>query len=209
MIPAIMLPSGHIACLECDLLLPTPVLAEGERAACPRCGHQLASHPRDGLDRSLAFAMGAAVFLVIGCMFPLMSMKAGGFENAMTLPQSALELYYNGRTTLALLVAAFIILVPAVLLGSILALLVPLTRGRNAPWLVPAGRLIFTLSPWSMVEVFVIGVIVSLVKLAAMATIVLGISFWSYVAFSLSLTAALSSLDRFYVWGAVEQVSSG
>ena len=56
---------------------------------------------------------------------------------------------------------------------------------------------------------FVIGVIVSLVKLAAMATIVLGISFWSYVAFSLSLTAALSSLDRFYVWSAVEQVSSG
>jgi paraquat-inducible protein A len=158
--------------------------------------------------RSLAFAMGAAVFLVIGCMFPFMSMKAGGFENSMTLPQTALELYNNGRTTLALLVAGFILLVPAVLLGSILVLLVPLIRGRNAPWLVPAGRLIFTLSPWSMVEVFVIGVIVSLVKLAAMATIVLGISFWSYVAFSLSLTAALSSLDRSYVWGAVEQVSS-
>lgn len=200
--------SAQIACLECDLLLPTPILAEGERASCPRCGRQLASHPRDGLMRSLAFAMGAAVFLVIACMFPFMSMKAGGFENAMTLPQTALELYYNGRTALALLVAGFILLVPAAVLGSILVLLVPLIRGRNAPWLVPAGRLIFSLSPWSMVEVFVIGVIVSLVKLAAMATIVLGISFWSYVAFSLSLTAALSSLDRSYVWGAVEQVSS-
>ena len=159
--------------------------------------------------RSLAFAMGASIFLVIALLFPFMSMKAGGFENSMTLPQSALELYYNGRTALALLVAAFIILVPAVLLCSILAVLVPLIRGRNAPWLVPAGRAIFALSPWSMVEVFVIGVIVSLVKLAAMATIVLGISFWSYVAFSLSLTATLSSLSRMYVWNAIEQVSSG
>jgi paraquat-inducible protein A len=167
------------------------------------------ARPRDGLERSLAFALAASALLAAACAFPFLSMKAGGLENAMTLPESALELYRNGRELLALLVLAFIMLVPALLLGALLALLVPLVRGRSAPWLVPAGRLVFALGPWSMVEVFVIGVIVSLVKLGAMATIVLGISFWSYAAFAVCLIAALSSLDRAYLWDAIEGASGG
>ena len=96
-------------------------------------------------------------------------------------------------------------LVPATLLASLLALLVPLVTGRSARWLVPAARLVFSLSSWSMVEVFVIGVIVSLVKLGAMATIVLGISFWSYTVFTVCFVAALASLDRAYLWDLIEE----
>ncbi len=199
--------SGRIACLECDLVLPMPELDEGQRANCPRCGHTLTSRPLDGFQRSLAFTLAAAVFLVAACMFPFLSMKAGGLENAITLLQSAREIYENGQPVVAVLVGAFILVIPAAMLLGVLALLIPLLQGRNAPWLVASGRLVFGLSPWSMVEVFVIGVIVSLVKLASMATMVLGISFWSYVAFSICLTAAVSSLDRMYVWDSIERVS--
>jgi paraquat-inducible protein A len=58
-----------------------------------------------------------------------------------------------------------------------------------------------------MVEVFVIGVIVSLVKIGHMATVVLGLSFWSYVAFSVCFTAAMASLDRLEVWREIEGYS--
>ncbi len=200
--------SGRIACLECDLVLPMPELDEGQRANCPRCGHTLTSRPLDGFQRSLAFTFAAGAFLVSACMFPFLAMKAGGLENAITLPQSAIEIYENGRPVVAMLVGAFILVIPAAVLLSVMALLIPLLQERNAPWLVAAGRLVFGLSPWSMVEVFVIGVIVSLVKLASMATVVLGISFWSYVAFSICLTAAVSSLDRMYVWDSIERVST-
>ena len=149
------------------------------------------------------------MFLAIALAFPFLSMKAGGLENVMTLPQSALDLYRHGRQILGVLVLGFIIVLPAVMIGAVLAILVPLVRRQHAAWLVPAGRLVFALAPWSMAEVFVIGVIVSLVKLASMADIILGISFWSYVAFSICFTAAISSLDRMYVWDAVEQVTSG
>ncbi len=200
--------SGRIACLECDLVLPMPELGEGQRANCPRCGHTLTSRPLDGFQRSLAFTLAAAVFLAAACMFPFLAMKAGGLENAITLIESALEIYENGQPVVALLVGAFILVIPAAVLLGMLALLIPLLQGRNAPWLVASGRLVFGLSPWSMVEVFVIGVIVSLVKLAAMASITLGISFWSYAAFTVCLTAALASLDRAYVWDAIERVGS-
>ncbi len=199
--------SGHIACLECDLVLPMPELDEGQRANCPRCGHTLTSRPLDGFQRSLAFTLAASVFLMAPCMFPFLTMKAGGLENAITLLQSAGEIYENGQPVVAVLVGAFILVIPAAVLLGMLMLLVPLLQGRNAAWLVASGRLVFGLSPWSMVEVFVIGVIVSLVKLASMATMVLGISFWSYVAFSICMIAAVSSLDRMTVWDSIERVS--
>jgi paraquat-inducible protein A len=59
-----------------------------------------------------------------------------------------------------------------------------------------------------MVEVFVIGVLVSLVKIGAMATVILGISFWSYVGFAICFTATLSSLDRFQMWREIEASAS-
>ena len=51
-----------------------------------------------------------------------------------------------------------------------------------------------------------IGVIVSLVKIAAMATVVLGIAFWAYAAFSICFTLAVVSLDRFQCWEMIESM---
>jgi paraquat-inducible protein A len=200
-------PAAQIACIECDLLLPAPSLAEGERAACPRCRRILMACPKDGFARILAFGSSAVLFLVFSLMFPFLGMRVGGFENQMTLGQAPLELYRNHQQILSFLVLSFILVVPTFIVGAVLAVAAPLARGRSAPWLVGAGRLVFTLGPWSMVEVFVIGVIVSLVKLMAMASIILGISFWCYVAFSVCLTAALSNFDKAWVWDSIERVS--
>jgi len=197
------------ACLQCDLLLPRPAVAPGERAACPRCGAHLSAVPRDGLLRSFAFCLSAVVLLGLAVSFPFLSMKVGGMKNVMTLPQSALELYRHGMVVLSFLVAASILLIPTAILVLVLALVGQIMRGRPAPWLAPVARVIFGLGTWSMVEVFVIGVIVSLVKLASMADVVLEISFWSYAAFGICLTATLSSLDRDYIWREIERTQAG
>jgi paraquat-inducible protein A len=56
--------------------------------------------------------------------------------------------------------------------------------------------------------VFIIGVIVSLVKIAAMATIELGISFWAYVGFAICFTLAIANLDRFQCWERIEALQT-
>ncbi|MEZ5501490.1 MAG: paraquat-inducible protein A [Halioglobus sp.] len=66
----------------------------------------------------------------------------------------------------------------------------------------------FLTQNWSMVEVFIIGVIVSLVKIAAMATVVVGISFWAYAAFTVCFTLAVSSLDRYQCWERIEALGA-
>jgi paraquat-inducible protein A len=194
----------RIACHECDLLITVDGLHEGERANCPRCGHTLATHTPDGLTRSLAFALAAAMLLLASNLFPFLSLRASGLEQVMTLPRSAYELYLDGYLTIAILVMGPIIGIPALMLGTLVALLVPLKQERPAPWLVPAARFLFFLNPWSMVEVFVIGVLVSLVKIGAMATVILGISFWSYAIFALCFIASLTNLDRVFLWRRIE-----
>lgn len=196
--------SERIACFECDLLITLGDLAEGERASCPRCGHHVTARARDGMTRSLALALAAILLLIMSNAFPFLALEASGLEAVMTLPRSALELHQAGYTTVAFLVMGPIIAVPALMLATIVALVVPLRAGRPSPWLIPAGRFLFWLGPWSMVEVFVIGVLVSLVKIGAMATVVLGISFWSYVAFAVTFTATLASLDRVQMWREIE-----
>lgn len=198
----------RLACIQCDLLVTLGELREGERAVCPRCGNLLTSRPPDGLTRSLAFGLAAALLLVMANSFPFLSLEASGLESVMTLPRASWEIYLDGYGAMAALVMGVIVVVPALMLGLLVALLTSLRRVRGAPWLVSAGRLLFWLTPWSMAEVFVIGTIVSLVKIGHMATVVLGVSFWSYVAFAVCFTAAMSSLDRLEVWSEIERCSA-
>jgi paraquat-inducible protein A len=166
------------------------------------------SRTTGGLERSLAFALAALVLLALANAFPFLAFKASGLESVMTLPNTAVALSSGGYTPLAVLVLGLIIAIPALILGIIVVLVVPLLGRRGPPWLVPAGRALFLLHSWSMVEVFVIGVIVSLVKIGQMATVVLGISFWSYVGFGVCFVAALSSLDRLELWREIERCTA-
>lgn len=196
------------ACIECDLLITIGEIEGGHRAECPRCGHVLTSAFVDGLTRPLAFAIAAAVLLLLANSFPFLALKSQGLEQVMTLPRTAVELYRDDYVVLAVFVLGPIVAVPALMLAALISLLVFVRGRRGAAWMVPTGRFLFVLSPWSMVEVFVIGVLVSLVKIAGMASVVLGISFWAYVAFSVCFTAAFSSLDRLELWREIEACTS-
>jgi paraquat-inducible protein A len=195
---------SQTACQECDLLIAVPDIRDGERADCPRCGTVITQRPRQGTQRALAFSLAACVFLAISMSYPFLSFSRSGIENVMTLPEAALVIYDERSPALAVIIFMAIIGAPAMLLAALLALTAPLVLKRTAPWLPRAGKLVFTLSEWSMAEVFIIGAIVSLVKIAKLATVVLGLAFWAYIIFTLCLTAALSGLDRFQVWRAIE-----
>lgn len=195
-----------LACPSCDLLFDITKLRDGETASCSRCGHFLTKYRVDELDRVLAFASSALILLAIACSYPFMSLKAGGLESMMTLPQTASNLWGYGMPFLAFLVAAFIIFIPALIVALILVLVGALISERHYYWLRPVGRLIYTLQNWSMVEVFFIGVLVSLVKVGHLATVVMGVSFWAYAAFSLCFILTLSGLDRAQYWRRIEML---
>ena len=196
----------QIACHECDLLLDLPTIQEGQRAYCPRCNHLLCSNPRDGIDRAIAFSVSGIAFLLLANIFPFLSFHANGREQVMTLIQSSFALYNDGNELLAAFILMFIIIAPALLLGCIIWVLVPLQfygkRALGAYWL---SHLIFQASPWSMAEIFLIGILVSLTKIASLATVVLGISFWGYIGFTVCFTVTMANLDKHHYWNALDE----
>lgn len=191
----------QLTCPDCDLIVEFAPLRAKQRAFCPRCGHLLTHRGFRALERSTAFALAGLLFLILANVYPFLSFSVSGQEQVMTLLQSSQELFRNGSKLLSLFVLAFIIIIPTLIIISLLLVLIPILTKRQPVigqrlW----ARFIFTLGPWSMVEVFILGVLASLTKIASMATIVLGISFWAYCAFTLCFLISLSALDRYQFW---------
>ena len=200
--------SGEIACHGCDLLVSVATLKHGESASCPRCGGFLTRYRRDAYSRVLAFTTAGLILLILANSYMFLSFSASGLDSVMTLAQTPGALWEHGMPEVAALVAAFIIVIPAAILLMLLILCLALNQGRYYPWLIPVAKGIFLGQNWAMVEVFIIGVIVSLVKIAAMATVVLGISFWAYAGFSICFTLAVAGLDRYQCWEKIEALGA-
>ena len=196
----------QIACHECDLLLSLPDIDEGKRATCPRCKCQLTVNPRNGYEKALVFSITGLIFFVMANTFPFLSFKAQGLGQVMTLMQSCIDLYNYGETILALFVFIFIIFVPALLLFCFIWILLPVVfKGSFSQDSILISRVIFHITPWSMAEVFLIGILVSMVKIAGLATVTFGISFWAYIGFVLCLTVARANLDMHHFWETLEK----
>ena len=194
-----------LVCHDCDALLARPKLHEGEKAICPRCVGVIVSRGRNSLQRTAAFAMASAVLFVVANSFPFLTMRAGFRESQMLLWQSATGLGAGGYPSLAVAVWIFIIAAPVLLIGGLLYIVMPLLWGRRLPGAIPLCRWVFRARRWDMTEVFLLGVLVSLLKLGNLATLTLGTSFWAFVALIICLTAAMTSLHPRELWERIEE----
>jgi paraquat-inducible protein A len=185
------------------------VLKPGERAKCARCGYVLSVCFEDPYARAGSYSVAALVVLAIAFSFPFLSIAAAGVTSSMTLVQTVVYLARYGADGIAILVSIFVIAVPVVMLVFIILLAFTLRASRFPSWLLSPTRWLFHLNAWAMVEVFAIGVIVSLVKLAAMAKVSLGPAFWAYLAFTVLFLLAFASMDRLAVWRDIERFRDG
>lgn len=189
-----------MACHDCDALVETPDLQPGQKVVCPRCTALLFSFQHNSLHRTAAFAMAAAVLFVVSNLFPFMTLQAGFRESEMHLWQSVSGLGAQGYPYLAGAVAVFILAAPAVVIGGMLYVMLPLINDRRLPGAIPLGRWMHRARRWNMAEVFLVGVLVSLMKLGNLATLTLGTSFWAYVGLIICLTAAIASIHPRELW---------
>ena len=197
--------NSHIACHECDLLYELPPIPEGGMAKCSRCGAVLQRHKRNSLDRTLAWAIAGLILFALANTYPFLALKSEGLVRETTLITGVEQLYKQDMRSVAVLVFLTSILFPFIQLAGILYLLLPL-KFKRLPWWKPAlvFRFIRTIQPWSMMEVFMIGILVSAVKLAKMASIIPGLALYSFVILIFVLAAVTASLDPHLVWDRLE-----
>ena len=197
-------PPSLVACPDCDLLnrLAGPATAT---LLCARCGAVLRRHRPDSIDRTLALVVAALLLFALANAFPFLAMQTGGLVQETTLLSGVHELWRQDLRLLAALVFCTCVLVPAAQLAGLLTILLPLRLGRRPP---PGAarilRLVQAAAPWGMMEVFMLGILVALVKLGHMATIVPGVSVFSFAALIVVMAAALSTLDPALVWARLD-----
>ncbi len=192
------------ACHDCDLLFPKPRLRKGERALCPRCGALLFELKGNSLDHSLALALTSLVLFVLANVNTLLTMKIGGRIQTGAIISGVKELYDQGFWEIAFLVFVVSILAPLLKILCIFYVLVPLKLDFRLPYATRVFRLFETLHPWAMTEVYMLGILVAVVKLADLASIEPGIALYSFAALILSMAATDASLENHEIWEQLE-----
>ncbi|MFY0990207.1 PqiA/YebS family transporter subunit [Halomonas sp. C05BenzN] len=188
------------ACHECDWLVALPPLRPGEKADCPRCGHTLVKRHYRPAQRSMALALAALLALAMAVSFPFVSFTVGGIGNRIELSQTATTLIGFHQPVVAIAVILTIIVLPAVYLLGVIWLQLGLLRDAALPASRSIARSLAHLNPWMMADVFIIGALVSLIKVAGMAQVELGMSFWAFCVFALLLLVTTQSIDSDWMW---------
>ena len=196
-------PDTIIACRECDFLQREVTPPLHGAALCARCGAELFRNKPESLDHTLAFLSAAAVFFAIANAFPLLSLDAQGVSTMTTLYGASHALFISGDAALAVLVFITTILFPGLEIAAMLYLLANLRAGRVPLALAPAFRLVEAVKPWGMISVFVLGTLVSLVKLHNIASVVPGLALYSLGALILMLTASEAAFEPRELWARV------
>lgn len=201
MIPNVAVTNTILACPTCGLLheyLPAPV---GFRAQCQRCHRKLYFPRRKALARIGALAMTEAILMIVAIFFPFLSIDAGGSSHQSSIFETALAFSQGLLMPLSALVLVLIILLPLMRVAGLIYVLRPLSKR-----LPPAryARLVFrfveTTQPWSMVEIYVVGAVVALIKVVGIAVVTFGPAFWAFAALVVILTFKDNMMCYWTVW---------
>lgn len=180
-----------------------------QRVVCPCCEANLCEHKPNPVQRATAFSLAALAFYFVAHFFPFLSLEVGAQSNEISLFRSAGALNDFGNPGLAFVVAVFIIAAPAALIGGSLYVLLPLLWGHALPGAKVVCRWVYDAGPWNMIEVFMLGILVSMLKLTKIATVHLGVSFWAFALLIVCLTASFGAIERLELWRRLEHAVGG
>ncbi len=188
------------ACIECDLVVEMPALRPGESARCPRCNHRLQKRQKAPLQEAAATCVAALVMLGASLPFTFVSFVGSGASNEIEFSDTSLSLVGTSQPLLALIVGLAIFVLPSLYLFAVAYLHFGLLASRSLPGGRRLVRVIRSVEPWMMADVFLVGALVSLIKLAGMADVAFGPSFWAFCAFVLLLTRTTTSVNYDALW---------
>jgi len=197
------------ACPECDLLVRRDQLSFGHKAKCPRCGCTLYHAKSNTVENSLALAIAGLILFLPAISFPILTLTFFGNAKEDTIVSGVYALYDTGFAGIAALV----------LLGSVVGPLVRLIlvcyvsgclQMRYYPLrLVQYFRWYHRFDEWRMLDVYLLGILVAMVKLADLGEVTVGIGLYSFIALLLVNIMISVAVDEDHFWNRIEQGQGG
>ncbi len=194
-----------VCCHECDELSYISDPEKSGRFECPNCGHLLLRHRTGLVEKMYALSLAALILLLVTNYFPFLSFHVAGNTSHTNFFTSAIYLFEDQQFLLAIAVLMTTIIVPLIRIVLILALFAPLYYGhlpRYAPFVL---RALYHSLPWGMIDVLLVGVFVSMVKLVKMGTVIPGISLWSFMALVFVIAAMQVVYNPHPIWERIDE----
>ena len=191
-------------CHFCDTLHQAEPLPEGTAALCKCCGAVLYQNRPASLARATAFSVTALILMVVVHQFPFLTMDAASLRTTLNITSAAMALFHQGSPLLGLALVLFTIVAPIWIAGGLIYVCGPLMFGRVAPGAYFVARWLQKTEHWNMIEVFLLGVLVSLLKLAKVADVHFGMGFWAFSLLMLCMAGAVAGIDRDELWDRLE-----
>ncbi|WP_257274783.1 MULTISPECIES: paraquat-inducible protein A [unclassified Endozoicomonas] len=193
---------GIKLCLDCHKVCQ----AEDDR--CPRCGSKVRLRKKDSLSRSWALTLTAGLLYIPANMLPIMTVSRFGRSKPDTIMSGVIELVHHGMAPIALLVFTASILVPLMkLLGMVWLLVCVHTRRMNPGRQTVLYRLIVWIGRWSMLDIFIISLLVALVQFGHLGTVTAGPAAFAFAAVVVLTMWAAMSFDPRLLWDRSRQFS--
>jgi paraquat-inducible protein A len=191
-------------CTYCDTVHRRADLPGRSSARCVRCDAPLYRAPT-GLGAMLVVTITALTALVVANAFPLITLTSGGQRTRATLWAAIVASYDQQVPLVAVGLATTLIVGPIVELGMLLWVLVPLAfRARPLGFRI-SMRIMSALRPWRLVEVFLLGVIIAIVKLSGIATAEIGWGAFGLTVLALAM-ASLTTFDPGALWRRADEI---
>ncbi len=193
-----------VACHECDELVKVTNPHREGRFKCPECGSLLFRHKEGMVEKMFALSIAAAILFILTNYFPFLSFHVAGNTSHANFATSTIYLFQAHDWLLGLAVLMTTIVVPLMRIVLMLALFGPLYFGYLPRYTITALKLLSHSLPWAMLDVFLVGVFVSMVKLVKMGTIIPGTSLWAFMTMVFVMAAMQVTFNAHAVWDMVD-----
>ncbi len=160
------------------------------------------------MTRIAMLAGTSAILMIAAVFFPFLELTAAGMVQRSSVLDVVLVFADGPFVGLAVAVAALIVVLPLARFLSLIYVLAPMGLGwRPAPYAIAVFRMAERIRPWSMAEIFIVGVAVALIKVAGLASLSLGPAFWAFVALVLITAVKDNFMCRLTIWKTLEHRS--
>lgn len=190
-------------CPECGLFQAVPTMRPGQVAECTRCGALLRRRRRDALETTLAFSVTGLLLFAIAATTPLLGLRLAGQQRDTTLTALPSAFEDQGIWQLAIVVLATTLIAPVLKLALTAAVIIGLRTEIAPSTLAAMERWRKRLTPWAMIEVFLLGVFVAYTRLAALAEVQVGLALYALGGLMLVIVATDAWLDEHALWEAI------
>ncbi len=193
------------ACPDCDLLVPLPKVPENHTLHCPRCRKRIWRRVGSSNQKVLALSISGLLLYLPAIFLPLMTFSSLGFNDSANILESILNFYQNGYFFVSFMILLSAVIFPLLLLSSIFWVSFNLYLNKFPGYLLKLFRTYNHIEEWAMVEVYLLGIMITVIKMRDTSDIAYHSGLFCFVLLVIISIGVSTTIDRRIFWKQLEK----